>query len=515
MGFILSSNMSLPIPGVGTEPGPNYAFDVNSALTIIDAHDHTPGNGVQITPSGLNINTVLTFSNNFATNLAGVTFFAQGSTPANGTIYESGVDLYYVDGVGNNVRITQSGSVAGAPGSISNLAAPASASYVSGSSTFVWQSNTNIAANMDFGAAVFRNLSPNSTFGITVQAPAGLASNYSVTLPALPAATSLMTLSSTGALSTLINGSLNQVLISTGTGTPPTYQTLPGNAGPLKAITAQKFITTPTQSGWLFTISTTTTVAAGDTYTNNANTFTVLKALTAQSGSVLFMSGTGSTSGSALTRVSGAGTASITFSTKIALGDYTVPSGPAPLYLKVRMVAGGGGGAAATTNNGAVGKLSSFAFINATGGGGGSITSGSVAAGGSAGFGVASGNIISVNRFAGTSGDAAQNGGIGPLAMAYSGGGASVFGGAGAAGTSTSVAGGDAADNSGSGGGGNDSGTGTTGGGAAGEYVEMLITSPSGTYPVIVATGGNGGSAGTRAGGNGAAGLVLVEEYYQ
>lgn len=194
-------NMNLIVPVVGNEPGPTYAQDVNADLSIIDQHDHTTGNGVPITPAAINISSALTLNDNFLTSVAGVTLQAQLSTPAINTIYESGNDLFYVDGVGNNVRITQSGAVAGSPGSIANLVAPASASYVSGTSTFVWQSNTNIAANMDFGAAVMRNLSPNSTFGLTLQPPAALASNYTITLPSLPSTTKIMALTNSGVMS--------------------------------------------------------------------------------------------------------------------------------------------------------------------------------------------------------------------------------------------------------------------------------------------------------------------------
>lgn len=194
----ISPNMNLPIPIVGVDPGPQYASDVDSCLTILDQHNHSPGSGVQITPDGLNINSTLSFGSNFASNLAGLTLVPQTSTPAINTIYESGVDLYYVDGLGNNVRITQSGAVAGTPGSIANLVPPASASYVAGSSTFVWQSNTSIAANMDFGAAILRNLTPNSTFGVTVQPPAALGSNYTLTVPTIPAVLSFMSLDTSG-----------------------------------------------------------------------------------------------------------------------------------------------------------------------------------------------------------------------------------------------------------------------------------------------------------------------------
>lgn len=205
MAFTISPNMNLRVPTVGNEPGPDYAIDINFDLaSVLDAHDHSPGRGVQITPNGININIDLPFGNNFATAVGGVTFTAQSSTPALGTIYESGVDLFYVDGLGNNIRMTQSGGVAGSPGSITNLTPPASVNYVSGSQTFVFQSGVGIAANIDAGAYLFRNLSPDSTFAITLQAPALLASNYSLTLPLLPSQNSFMALDQFGQMTASI-----------------------------------------------------------------------------------------------------------------------------------------------------------------------------------------------------------------------------------------------------------------------------------------------------------------------
>jgi len=204
MSFILSNNMNLPIPAVGNQPGPQYAIDVNSALTLIDSHDHSPGKGVQITPAGININAALTFNSNSATSLASAVLVPQSSTPANGAVFSAADGtLHYIDyTTGFNTAITLvGGGVAGTPGSIAGLTSPASATYVSGSSTFVWQSNTSIAANMDFGSAIFRNLSPNSTYGVTVSAPSSLALNYSLILPALPGATSFMTLDASGNMS--------------------------------------------------------------------------------------------------------------------------------------------------------------------------------------------------------------------------------------------------------------------------------------------------------------------------
>ena len=197
-GETLSPNMNLIVPAVGITSGPQWAADLVMTLGLVDSHDHTPGKGVQITPAGMNINAPLSCGGNALTNVAGVNLSAQSSTPQNNSVYESGVDLYYVDGNGNNVRLTQGGSIVGTAGSISGLSSPASASYVSANSTFVWQSDSNTSANLDGACLLQRNLSAASN-AITLCAPSGLSSNYSLNwFSALPAAQSIVTVDSSG-----------------------------------------------------------------------------------------------------------------------------------------------------------------------------------------------------------------------------------------------------------------------------------------------------------------------------
>jgi hypothetical protein len=203
-----STNMLLPIPTVGQEPGPEYAQDINNCLTIIDQHNHEPGSGVQITPAGLDINSDLTFGDNNAIDLRSARLSAQ-SAVLNGSsdlrcLYAVSNDLYFNDGLGNQVRITQSGAVAGTPGSISNLVSPASAAYVSGNQTFVFQSAANTPANIDGASFILRNLTASS-FGLTLSPPNAMGSNYALTLPSLPAQTNFVTLSAAGTFAAAAN----------------------------------------------------------------------------------------------------------------------------------------------------------------------------------------------------------------------------------------------------------------------------------------------------------------------
>lgn len=187
----VSQNMNLPIPGVSLTDGPQWASDVNNCLTLIDQHNHSPGYGVQVTPAGLNISSDLPFLSNNATTLRSTRFTSQSAVLVLGTdlncLYVVSGDCYFNDGLGRNVRLTQGGGVSGSPGSIANLTSPASASYVSGNETFVWQSDANTPANMDAASYILRNLAASSN-GLTLNPPDSMASNYGLKLPVLPAA---------------------------------------------------------------------------------------------------------------------------------------------------------------------------------------------------------------------------------------------------------------------------------------------------------------------------------------
>lgn len=196
--------MSMPVPVPSVDFGPDWANNINACLSIIDGHNHALGTGVQVTPAGLNINVDLPMNDNNLTTTRSVRFTAQGaplSLPADlDCIYVSGVDLYYNDGAGNEIRLTQGGSIAGSNGSITGLVPPASASYALG--TFVFQSAVNTPANIDVGSVIIRNVTAGSN-GITVSAPNALASNYTITLPLLPSSTAFMRISPSGTITTV------------------------------------------------------------------------------------------------------------------------------------------------------------------------------------------------------------------------------------------------------------------------------------------------------------------------
>lgn len=202
--ILLSANMGLPVPVVGVESGPQFASDINSCMTLIDAHNHAPGSGIQIDPTGININANLEMNSNNLIGIRTLRLVSQSAPLALPTdlscVYSVSGDLYFNDGLGNQVRLTQSGSIVGTAGSITGLVSPATASYVAANSTFVWQSGTNIPASLDAGSVIFRKISASSP-GITVRPPTAIASDYEIVWPPLPGANSFMAIDSSGNMS--------------------------------------------------------------------------------------------------------------------------------------------------------------------------------------------------------------------------------------------------------------------------------------------------------------------------
>lgn len=209
--------MSLVVPGVGTEAGPTYATDINNSLTIIDAHTHSLGSGVQITPSGLNINSDLSVQGNNITLIKTNRFNSQTIAIPNsgsnvGCLYVAGNELYYNDFTGGNqVQLTASGSVNATSSGISS--GTASASFSGG--VLVVLAAALTSANIDAASYVFRNNTPSS-FGLTLQPPNSLAANYSLTLPAIPSQTNVMTLDVSGNMGSTTWDAVGQNMTATG-----------------------------------------------------------------------------------------------------------------------------------------------------------------------------------------------------------------------------------------------------------------------------------------------------------
>lgn len=193
----ISPNMGLVVPTVSQEPGPLWATDINSCLGIIDQHNHTSGQGVPIPTAGININADLPLNSFNLTTVNTVRFQAlsgslAGTSPNLGCIYVAGVDLYYNDISGNIVRLTSGGAVNATSSGISS--GTATASFSGG--VLVVDSNTNTPGNIKAGSYLMGDGTTDGYF-VTVQPPV-LAASYSLTLPTVPASTSVLGIDSSG-----------------------------------------------------------------------------------------------------------------------------------------------------------------------------------------------------------------------------------------------------------------------------------------------------------------------------
>ncbi len=202
MAFTTSPNMNLTIPSVGTQPGPDYAFNINNSLTLIDQHDHTPGKGVQIVTAALNINANLSlndFSLIDATSIVFTPSTSATTTPQSLSVAPGGEspqqqDLWYTPNTGVPIQITKNGAVNVVASSIEGE------SYAAG--TFFWTQAQDALpttpANFDIGSITLRPNTALTTFGVILSPASAISSEYQINLPLIPLVKNLVTLDTSG-----------------------------------------------------------------------------------------------------------------------------------------------------------------------------------------------------------------------------------------------------------------------------------------------------------------------------
>jgi len=204
-------NITPPTPEV--TQGPEWAQDINTILTTtIAEHNHqSPNGGVALTQDALAIDGNLSLNGNQLTNANAIALETLNSA-ASGTnvIYNDSGDLYYTDGNGTNVRITENGSLSAASfGGISGLSGTNGTATFSGLSTFVWKKDVGEYASMENAdITIFSKNDTNPAGGVVLSAPDGMASNTTLILPSvLPAAAEqkFLTISGSGEISASIN----------------------------------------------------------------------------------------------------------------------------------------------------------------------------------------------------------------------------------------------------------------------------------------------------------------------
>ena len=216
-----TSLMGLTTSTPGVTNDLTAATSEQSNYQVIDIHDHSSMKGAQVPTAGLNINANLGFAGFKAFNFLAAQFSNQDSPLSAAEnkpcVYSLNGELRFIDNSGNDVLITNAGSVNSATGSISGLSSPVAAGF--SSSTFTWQANagTGIYAKMaNADVSLYESLA-GVTNAVTLKSPATLAASYSVTLPAAaPASTQYVTMAATGQLATASADSIGSAMTATG-----------------------------------------------------------------------------------------------------------------------------------------------------------------------------------------------------------------------------------------------------------------------------------------------------------
>lgn len=197
-------NLDLPVPTVTL--GPEWAEQLNAALEFIDAHDHTSGKGKLITAAALNINDDVSINSHNLTSARSYNMANLGAAIADPSdlrsIYAVNGELYYNDGSGNQVQITDSGGInASTIGGIGgDYAPPAAVNYNSISKTYLIYQNstTGLRGKIDTADILLRDDVVGAN-AVTLKSPTSLAAGYDFRFPnALPVANRVLQISSTG-----------------------------------------------------------------------------------------------------------------------------------------------------------------------------------------------------------------------------------------------------------------------------------------------------------------------------
>ncbi len=222
-----TTNMGLELPA---EDGSSGTWDsiLNSSLGLVDAHDHTSGNGLAVPSAGIDIDADLPFGGFAATGVKAVDFTPVATSTMAGyanALFSNSADgeLYWRTSGGTNVQLTDGASLNSSllGGFTGDYGAGAEeANYNVGSSIYNFLINATTRAFIDSSDIRLFEATSGITKAVKLKSPASLANSYTITMPAAPPAslTSLVTMATTGALAVSVTPSVT-TLATTGAAT--------------------------------------------------------------------------------------------------------------------------------------------------------------------------------------------------------------------------------------------------------------------------------------------------------
>lgn len=193
----IGSSLGLTLPTIGQA---SWGGPTNTILqTIITAIEGTVSSGALL------INTNLDFSSYGATNLGPVRFLNQSASLSGASnslkLYTVSGELYFTDGSGTAIKLTDGGAVnLAGTGSITGAGYGVNDVELNWDGTYYnFKSGTSTYAPVQVDDI---RLSDGSSNFVTLEAEAGMSADYTLTIPAsLPASTKLVQVSSAGIMS--------------------------------------------------------------------------------------------------------------------------------------------------------------------------------------------------------------------------------------------------------------------------------------------------------------------------
>lgn len=231
----MTTYMGMQLATPQTTTGPLWAQMINDALEVLDAHDHTSGNGAPISWRSITVDGDVDLDEHRMIGVKNIRPAANTATPAFdsddfGVIYSVAGELYWRDGQGNSVQITASGGVSGTSGAITNMGTDQAVVYSDLADAMLFVNNTAdysgmvlITAGMDIYPATADMRTGNR---VRIQAD-DVSESYVLQLPAeTPDALRLVTFDEEGYLGVAAVPAKRSIL-QVGTDGVPLYAAVP------------------------------------------------------------------------------------------------------------------------------------------------------------------------------------------------------------------------------------------------------------------------------------------------
>lgn len=180
-------NMDILLPTVSFTQGALWASEVNEALQTIDAHDHSDGKGVPITPAGMTINDDLNFDNNQIQNAKSVGMFTKAAADIThlGSMQVVGGNVWFVNTAGAAIQLTSGSSVISTGSGVLTPSVVASYPYT------ILTSDAQAVLIIDTSAARTLNL-PSASTPMFVGVKDGIGAASTNTISVVPDTTDLI-----------------------------------------------------------------------------------------------------------------------------------------------------------------------------------------------------------------------------------------------------------------------------------------------------------------------------------